>query len=232
MLNFPQDNSYRNVNQRKLLDQRELEKRDLFQQTILKELTEEYTIPIVEKLPINIYPLSQRFSEYSMLPYGEIGIIKEAGCGIFAVEYAFRLLGCNVDFVELLDECVNKGYRGYVLDENEKIIDGSGTKYSLFTNLAIELKHLNQIFYFSKEGFPITLLVQNSVYKNESNKKGNHYITLVGFAENEKALLMDGNRIINLLHPEDALLTKSFKILAPGLRGAWAWKKEKLMAYL
>ena len=228
MLNFPKYDVPNNYKERKKLDKKEKQRRDKFQKRILKSLKKDFEIPVVQKLPLDVYPIGQKCSSYSNLPYGQIGTIGSAGCGVLAVEYALRLIGFEVDFEELVEECVNKGYRGYIYDKNDNIIDGSGTQYSLFTNLAIELKSLKKILKYAKKGYPITLLVENKVYNNDPDNEGSHYITLMGFDENENAILMDGNKITDNSRLNFALVKKPFKEIAPGLRGAWAWDKEQV----
>lgn len=232
MLNFPKNKMPNSRKKRKKYDKKECKKRDKFQKRILKDLNKQFKIPVVKKLPLDVYPIGQKCSSYSNLPYGEIGTIGEAGCGVLAVEYALRLLDFDVRFEEIVEECVNKGYRGYIYDKNNNIIDGSGTHYSLFSNLAIELKSMKKIFKYAKKGYPITLLIQNSVYNNDKTNTGNHFITLIGFDENENAILMDGNKITDNSRISFALVIKPFKEIALGLRGAWAWNKEKVSKYL
>ena len=231
-MNFPKAEIPKSKEERKEIDRRELDKRDLFQKKMLQDMKEHFEIPTVTKLPKDIFPYSQKFSVYSTMPYGAYGTISSAGCGPLAVEFAARLLGINVEFVDIISQCVIKGYRGYLYDEQDNIIDGSGTKYSLFSNIATEVEDLNQLMEFIKHGCPITLLIQNSVYHDDDNRKGNHFITLIGIDEEKNAILMDGNLIEDKHNPRVAEVRKDFKEILPGLRGAWAWEKEKVKAYL
>lgn len=232
MINFPKCNEEKNKKEREKQEEKEMQKRDKFQKRMIKDLKKNLKIPTIKLLPNDVYPISQKHSEYSKLPYGKIGTIGEAGCGVLAVEYALRLFNIDIDFEALLEECVNKGYRAYIYDENDNIIDGDGTKYTLFDNIAIELKNMKQIFKYAKKGYPITLLIQNKVYDQNSENEWSHFITLIGFDENENAILMDGNKIMDNNKIEDALVIKPYEEIAPGIRGAWAWDKEKVSKYL
>lgn len=232
MINFPKDQSPKNRDERIEHDKKELKKRDEFQMNILNDMKHNYEIPVVQKLPLDVYPIAQKCSKYSKLPYGLISTVQNAGCGPLAVEYALRLIGFQIDFVSVLNECVIKGYRGYIRDEEDKIIDGLGTKYSLFSNLAVELKNLDDILVFLKKGVPITILIQNSVYHNDEKRKGNHFITLVGVDKEKNAILMDGYRIETENDLSNALVRKTFEEMLLGLRGAWAWESEKVKIYL
>ena len=232
MINFPKDQSPKNRIERIEHDKKELKKRDEFQMNILNDMKHNYEIPVVQKLPLDVYPIAQKCSKYSKLPYGLISTVQNAGCGPLAVEYALRLIGFQIDFVSVLNECVIKGYRGYIRDEEDKIIDGLGTKYSLFSNIATELTNLEDILSFLQKGVPITILIQNSVYHNDEKRKGNHFITLVGVDKEKNAILMDGYRIETENDLSNALVRKTFEEMLLGLRGAWAWESEKVKIYL
>lgn len=232
MLNFPKDIIPKDREERKHIDEVELQKRDNFQETILKNSENNYKVPNIQKLPLNIFPISQRFSCYSSMPYDIFSTISEAGCGPLAVEYALRLLGFSISLEEIVSECLEKSYRGYIYNEKEEIIDGSGTKYTLFSNVATELKNLDEILTFLEKGCPITILIQNSVYHNDENRKGNHFITLIGIDSDKNAILMDGNKITYGNDSSTALVRKPFKQMLLGLRGAWAWEKEKIKNFI
>lgn len=227
-MNFPKGSFPKNKEERKYIDELELQKREKFHETILKNIKQSYKIFTIEKLPLNVFPLSQKYSPYSNLPYGKISTIGQAGCGPLAVEYSLRLLGFTFNFKDIVSECVEKNYRGYIYNDNNEIIDGSGTKYSLFSNIATELYNLDEILYFLEKGCPITLLIKNSIYHNDMNRSGNHFITLIGIDSSENAILMDGNKILDNSNPSTALVRKSFSKLLLGLMGAWAWEKEKI----
>lgn len=226
-MNFPKDIIPKNREERKYIDEVELQKRDKFQETILRDMEHDYNVSPIQKLPLNVFPLSQRYSPYADLPYGKISTIGQAGCGPLAVEYALRLLGFTFNFEDVVSECVEKNYRGYLYNDNEEIIDGSGTKYSLFSNVATELSNLDEILLFLEKGCPITVLIQNSIYHDDENRKGNHFITLIGIDESKNAILMDGNKITDKDNSSTALVRKPFNKMLLGLRGAWAWEKEK-----
>ena len=179
----------------------------------------------------SIYPISQKHSQYINMPYGKIGTIGEAGCGPLAAEYALRSMGFNISFEEIVRECVDKNYRAYIYDNNGNIIDGSGTEYSLFDNLANELKSLYEILEALEEGKIVTLLINNAIYHQDENRKGNHFITLVGIDKEGNALLMDGNLIEDEKNPEKAFVKKDFRKLMYGIRLAWSWSKEKVEPY-
>lgn len=227
-MNFPKSSIPKSRKERKYIDKLELKKRDKFQKTILENMKYNYKFSIINKLPLNIFPISQKYSPYSNLPYGKISTIGQSGCGPLAVEYALRLLGFSFNFEDIVSECVEKGYRGYVYNENNEIIDGCGTKYSLFSNIATELYNLDDILYFLEKGCPITILIQNSIYHNNKSRNGNHFVTLIGIDSFQNAILMDGNKITDVNIPSDALVRKPFSQLLLGLRGAWAWEKEKI----
>ena len=228
MLNFPKDIIPKNREEREHIDKMELQKRDKFQETILKNSKNNYRIHNILKLPLDVFPISQKFSSYSSMPYGIFSTIGEAGCGPLAVEYALRLLGFSVSLEEIVAECLEKSYRGYLYNEKEEIIDGSGTKYTLFSNVATELTNLDEILTFLEIGCPITILIQNSVYHNDENRKGNHFITLIGIDSDKNAVFMDGNKITDINNSSTALVRKPFNQMLLGFRGAWAWEKEKI----
>ena len=227
-MNFPESTIPQNREERKYIDKLELLKRDKFHETILENVKHNYKFSTIEKLPLNVFPLSQKCSQYSNLPYGKISTIGQAGCGPLAVEYALRLLGFSFNFKDIISECVEKNYRGYIYNDNNEIIDGSGTKYSLFSNIATELYNLDEILYFLEKGCPITILIQNSIYHDDENRSGNHFVTLVGIDYSQNAILMDGNKITDNNNPSTALVRKPFSKILLGLRGAWAWEKEKI----
>lgn len=226
-MNFPKDIIPRSREEWKFIDELELLKRRKFHETILKNISHNYKVSTIEKLPLNVFPLSQKNSCYSNLPYGNFSTIGQAGCGPLAVEYSLRLLGFTFKFEDIISECVEKGYRGYIYNENNEIIDGSGTKYSLFSNIATELFSLDEILYFLEKGCPITILIQNSVYHDDINRNGNHFVTLIGIDSLKNAIIMDGNRITDSNNPSVALVRKPFYNILLGLKGAWAWEKEK-----
>ena len=231
-MNFPKDIIPRNREERKYIDEMELQKRDRFQETILKNMKHNYKVSTIQKLPLNVFPLSQKYSTYSNLPYGIFSTIGQAGCGPLAVEYALRLLGFTFNFEDIISECIEKSYRGYIYNDNEEIIDASGTKYSLFSNIATELVNLDEILTFLKKGCPITILIQNSVYHNDENRAGNHFVTLIGIDASKNAILMDGNKVTDENNPSTALIRKPFNEMLLGLRGAWAWEKDKVKNFI
>ena len=230
-MNFPFDLTPSNKHERQIIDEQAIRERDeaeaMFADAVNRN--DEFLIPNVQKLPLDVYLISQKHSpSYSSIPYGLYSDIASAGCGPLALEYALRLLGYNVSFEELVEECVKKGYRGYVYDENDKIIDGSGTKYSLFSNLAEEVKSFEAFIDYIERGLPITCLVKNSVYRGPGYKL-NHFITIMG-CDGENFVLMDGNKIV--ASNNEALIKFPFWKLVPGFRGAWVWKKEKVASFM
>lgn len=227
-MNFPQNIVPRNSRERKYINTLEFHKRECFHKTILENMKHIHIISPIEKLPLNVFPISQKYSQYSNLPYGKISTIGQAGCGPLAVEYALRLLGFSFNFKDIISECVDKNYRDYIYNDNDEIIDGSGTKYSLFSNIATELYNLDELLYFLEKGCPITILIQNSIYHDDENRSGNHFVTLIGIDSFQNAILMDGNKIADNSNPSTALVRKPFTKMLLGLRGAWAWEKEKI----
>ena len=227
-MNFPQNIVPRNSRERKYINTLEFHKRENFHKTILENMKHTHITSPIEKLPLNVFPISQKYSQYSNLPYGKISTIGQAGCGPLAVEYALRLLGFTFNFKDIVSECVDKNYRDYIYNDNDEIIDGSGTKYSLFSNIATELYNLDELLYFLEKGCPITILIQNSIYHDYENRSGNHFVTLIGIDSSQNAILMDGNKITDNSNPSTALVRKNFTKMLLGLRGAWAWEKEKI----
>ena len=232
MLNFPDISYQKRKEERQKYNYIEEENRKFYHCRMLGELEKNIKIPIAKRLPLDIFPISQKHSSVSNLPYGLIGTVAEAGCGVLAVEYALRLIGIRVDFRDILNECTEKGYRAYIYDEDDQIIDGAGTKTALFYNLAIECKNLFEIIFFLKSGVPMTLLLENSVYRNDPYAKGCHFITLIGSDENQNAIIMDGNKISDEKDPHHAICLIDFRKMIGGLEGAWAWDKDKVLGYL
>lgn len=232
MLNFPDITYQEEKEVRQKYNRIEEEHRKFYHCKMLSEMEKYIAIPAVRKLPLDRFPISQKHSSFSKLPYGLIGTVADAGCGVLAAEYALRLIDIYIDFRDILNECVRKGYRAYIYDENNKIVDGFGTKTALFDNMAVKCKDLLEIVLFLKSGAPITLLIENSVYNNDPDAKGCHYITLVGVDENENAIIMDGNRISDAQVPLYAFCVIPFMDLLKGLEGAWAWNKDKAKGYL
>ena len=146
MLKIPENKLCpRNKEERNSLDKREGGEMDFFQERMgedLKRVTVRAIAPTVSEA---IFPLSQKASEYSDLPYGKMSTVGDAGCGPLAMEYAFRANGFDVNFEELIEEVSDKGYRGYFYDEEGNIVDGCGTEYSLFDNVAERLDDVFQI---------------------------------------------------------------------------------------
>lgn len=211
--------------EREMIDNKDLERLDIWQKSFIKEFSQVTTIPCVRNLSFEVqFPISQKFSKYSSLPYGEIGTVSEAGCGPLAVEYALRLLGYSCSFTEVLNECVKKGYRAYVFDDCGHIVDGVGSEHSLFHNNATTIHGMHDLISYLRESCPITLLVNNTIYHDDQNRKGNHFVTLVGIDDCENLLIMDGNLITDSSYPYAAFVKKNFRKMAPGIRYAWAWK--------
>lgn len=174
MIKFPQ-NSFvpKNQEEREKADLRDNERVEKFQANLFQEMKGEFKIPRVESANfLSTYPISQKNSIYSNKLYGKVGTVGEAGCGPLAVEYALRTMGFLIRFDEVLKECVDKGYRAYVYDEEDKIIDGSGTEYVLFDNLATELHSFKEIMNSLEKGCPVTVLMNNAVYHDDEKCKG------------------------------------------------------------
>lgn len=89
-MNFPQNIVSRNSRERKYINTLEFHKIETFHKTILNNMKHFHIISPIEKLPLNVFPISQKYSEYFNLPYGKISTIGQAGCGPLAVEYALR----------------------------------------------------------------------------------------------------------------------------------------------
>lgn len=226
MLKFlPNHKAPKNTQEREMIDTADNERLDQWQKKFQQEMKKLTNIPHIRNFKAELtYPISQKFSEYSKLPYGKIGTIADAGCGPLAVEYALRVLGYPYTFKEVLNVCVKNGYRAYVFDENGNIVDGAGSEYSLFDNNATTIQEVQDIFKYLQKGYPITLLVNNAIYHNDENRKGNHFVTLIGIDENQNLIIMDGNLITNSNEPETALIKKNFRKMASGIRCAWAWR--------
>ena len=219
----------KNQKERMKLDEKENYEMDLFQERMKSDLEKIKIHAIKPIVPKGIFPISQKNSAFSDLPYGKISTVSNAGCGPLAMEYAFRVNGFNVDFEELVNEVSKKEYRGYIYDEAGNITDGCGTEYSLFDNTAERLYDVYQILKKLQESV-ITILIQNLVYNRDKNKKGNHFISLIGIDEEQNGIFMDGNLIIE--NTKQAMVRKTFKEMALGFRGAWAWNRKEIEKYL
>ena len=182
----------------------------------------------VEPLEYRIFPISQKASVFSELPYGRVGTIDEAGCGPLALEYALRVYGMPVDFKELVQEIVRKGYRAYMYDSKGNIIDGCGTEYSLFDNFGYRLYSVNKIIRELKGKSMICTLVQNSIYRRNINAKGRHFINLIGIDRAQNAIIMDGNLIWDERYPDEAIKKIPVKEFLSGVRAAWVWNLRKM----
>lgn len=182
----------------------------------------------VEPLVHGIFPISQKESEFSELPYGKVGTIGEAGCGPLALEYALRANGIQVDFKELVKEIARKGYRAYMYNKEGAIIDGCGTEYSLFDNFGYRLSCVSQVVRELKNKSMICTLVQNSIYRRNINAKGRHFVNLIGIDKAQNAIIMDGNLIWDERYPKEAINKIPVKEFLSGIRAAWAWDFMKM----
>ena len=218
--------------ERKEVDVVTLEKLQVFKERAKEDLNKIKITSISPVIPLDQYPISQKKSVWSDMPYGKASNIADAGCGPLALEYALRANGFNIDFERIVEEVVNKGYRAYIYDEQGLIVDGAGTEYSLFDNLGDRLDNLYQIFDCLSRGSSICILMQNSVYHEDDKRKGNHFITLIGIDDKKNAIFMDGNLIVDNNHPEQALVRKPFEKMALGFKAAWAWNREKLKTFV
>lgn len=233
MLRIPRNEVIpRNKQERKRLDAIEGKRLELFQRMMLLDLRNAQIPEVKPTVSLDLYPISQKKSEYSQLPYGKVSDIADAGCGLIAVEYAYRANGIQVDFPELVKEVVEKGYRAYVYDNDDNIVDGSGTEYALFDNLGIRLSRLSEILECLKAQAIVCILIQNSVYHQDEKKLGNHFVILLGIDNDKNAIIMDGNKITDTKHPEDALVRKPFEKMALGIRAAWKFDKKKLETFV
>ena len=229
MLDFPKNiKEVTNKAQREEVDFEYLLQTNNFKKEILKSKNCE--LQKIEPQYMDIYPISQKHSIYSSMIYGKSGTISEAGCGPLAIEYALRYLGFSVKFEEIIKQCIDKGYRAYEFDDNNNIIRGAGTENYIFNVIAEELSGNIKEFMEKLSKGPVTLLISNSIYHEDVNREGNHYITMIGIDENENAFLMDGNLIVN--DPSEALVIKDFRKLIPGIQTAWSWDETKIKTYL
>lgn len=230
MLNFPKNQFIvRNKKEREEIDYACDILRRNFQGRLLKSrigVKDE----VIAYITDSNFPISQKHSYYSDLPYGQKGTIGSGGCGPLAVEYALRLMGFEVFFLDIIEECVNKGYRAYEYNEKGEITTAAGTEDHLFYNLADEALSLSEIFEALKEGRPVTLLVDNTIYNRDSSRKGNHFVTLIGVGIGNNAIIMDGNKIVNC--QEEAKVVIPLDEILIGTKGAWIWDKEKVKSYL
>ena len=230
MLNFPENQlQVRNNREREVLDKADEIWKLNFQGRLIKSSLGK-SIEVIVPLTETEYPISQKCSVYSDLEYGRKGTVGQGGCGPLAVEYALRLIGFNVPFLDILEQCDYKGYRAYEFNNEEQIIGACGTEYALFQNLAVEAFSLKEIIDALKSGKPVTLLVDNAIYHNDGSRKGNHFVTLIGFGICESAIIMDGNKIVNC--DEEAKVAIPFKELLLGIKGAWFWERERVKRYL
>ena len=222
------------LNKRKSNNQKERTRLDIedkqdienFKNNIKKELKKIKSIPNINLVvSSNNFPISQKYSIYSNLPYGEIGTIKEAGCGPLALEYALRIQNYNIEFKQIVDECTCKGYRAYIYDNDNNVIDGSGTYNNIFTDIGVKLNTIKEIFEYLKKGSPVTLLINY----NDTIHKNNHFVTLIGI-ENEKLIIMDGNLIED--DEKQSLIKLDFCDNITKVKSAWGYKKEKLEMFI
>lgn len=226
MLKFLPNSSIPSNNQeREKIDKEDIERLDLWNAELQREAKSMESIPYIPAIvSADTFPISQKFSKYSSLPYGRIDTVGRVGCGPLAVEYALRILRQHYTFEEILEECVQKGYRAYIFDDSGNIIDGAGTEHSLFHNNAITLKGAQDLIKHLQAGHPITLLVNNTIYHNDEKRKGNHFVTLIGIDEDCNLIIMDGNLITDESNPTSALTKRNFWKMAAGIRCAWAWE--------
>ena len=230
MLNFPENQFVvRNLKEREKIDAIYDVLRKNFQGLLLRSSIGANIVEIAS-LTTSIYPISQKHSEYSEMSYGEKGTVGSGGCGPLAVEYAFRLMGYEIPFLDILNECVRKGYRAYEYNEEGDIVAAAGTEDYLFHNLADEPFSLLEVCKALKERKPVTILVNNAIYHDDTSRKGNHFVTLIGIDSENNAIIMDGNKIVSC-QEEAKVIIPLFKIL-PGIKGAWIWDKEKVRSYL
>lgn len=208
---------------------REKQEQKILSEKFIKELENFSTLPLI--FPITkLRPLSQKFSgEYANLPYGKIGTIGSSGCGPLAILFGLQVAGfTNVDFTQIVEECVLKMYRGYIFDETGSIVDGDGSENELFD--IAERVNIGGILQALNRGILVTLLVSNSVYNNDPERTGNHFVSLNGIDEFGLAQILDGNLIKNPERPEDSETERDLRslILEGGVKGAWAWTPEKV----
>lgn len=231
-MNFPYNNSPKNKKERDKLDAKWENIKMNFQEKVLKEVQK---IKLHEIKPLQngkIYPISQKHSKFSKINYGKLDTIGDSGCGPLAVEYALRLLNIHINFGKIVEECVSKGYRAYIYDDLGKIIDGCGTEYELFDNLANRLNSILEIIQYLQNRNPVTLLVENSKYHEDEKKNGNHFVTIIGIDQKNNAIIMDGNLITQVSNKSMAVKYIQFKKLITGIKLAWGWNKEKVESYL
>ena len=230
MLDFPQNQfQVKSKKAREELDKTEEIWKKNFQGRLMKSSLG-VEAGIIAPLTETTFPISQKHSAYSDMPYGRKGTVGEGGCGPLAVEYALRLMGLDVTFLDVLEQCDYKGYRAYEFNSRNQIIGACGTEYALFNNLAIEVFSYSEMLRALENGKPVTLLVSNAIYYNDSSRKGNHFVTMIGVGIGEEALIMDGNRIVN--SNEEAKVAIPLKELLPGIKAAWFWEKENVKSYL
>ena len=232
MLNFPYNNFPKNKEEREKLDAKWDKVKISFKEKASKEV-QVLKVPEITLLQNGeVYPISQKKSEFSEMKYGYVDTIGIAGCGPLAIEYALRLMNFRVSFKDIVRECILKGYRAYMYDESGNIIDGCGTEYEIFDNLANRLISLREIIKYLQAKSPVTLLVENSKYHEDKTKKGNHFVTIIGIDKEQNAIIMDGNLITKTSNKSMALKRMSLKKLVASINLAWGWKKEKVESYL
>lgn len=213
-----------NKNERVYRDAQDDIYKDMFSAACKEQFLGKCKIPKIMNLK-ELYPLSQKESLYSQKPYGAIGTIGGAGCALIAFEHALRTLGYEIPFERLIEETVKKGYRAYVFDEQGKITDGDGTEQALFDECARQLMNPCEIISALMRYEVITLLISNATYHNDIKRRGNHFINLLGFDENEQAILVDGNMITNG-EDDKSIVEIPAKHAFTGIKGAWAWNKR------
>lgn len=229
MLNFPK-NLFVPTNQKEkeIADAVDQKNRERFSKRFLLS-TENIKVPVIKEITKET-PISQKVSIYSEMAFGQIGTVSGAACGPLAIEYALRSIGMEVSFEEILKETVEKGYRSYIFNDEKTIMDGDGTDTALFDNVATKVKTFSEMIHFLKKGCPITILIENAIYHEDTARKGNHFITLIGIDEEKNAIFMDGNLLVD--ETSKARICKPFFKMGEGFKGAWAWDREEISKIL
>ena len=87
MLRIPENRFFpKNQADRQRLDQKEQAEMDSFQERMRKDLSKVDIQEIEPALGIEVFPISQKASEFSDMPYGKVSTVGDAGCGPLAME--------------------------------------------------------------------------------------------------------------------------------------------------
>lgn len=138
--------------------------------------------PILE---LTVAPLSKIISTVdspfhinptTTIPCGDLDYgtttLRESGCAVFCFHQGLSVQGIYCDLDDLSDEITKKGY--YYEPKNS-------TWHSLFDHYGLRrATHYMEIVDSLRHSSICTCLVKNSVYHNDPERNGNHFVNVVG----------------------------------------------------